>query len=355
LNTGIDFEPDETQQALAGLADEVLTDHGGHVRAREVELEDGLDRKAWESLGDTGLLAAVGSGEGGIVGAAGIASLIGRHVVTVPAWALLTSLSVPGVLNDDVLSGHELVTIGLHENGIPDAGTPATRVTADGTLIGSKPLVPALLESRVAFVSATGTDGPGLYAVDLEGPGVTRRVLRVTDRGAAGHLVLSGAPARFVGDGALLARTEQIATVLTCATLIGLGRAATQGAASYITERQQFGRAIASFQAPVLRLADAHIDLEAMQVTMLQAAWQLDEGRDARSSVAVAKWWAAQGGHRVLHTAQHVHGGIGADIEFPAHRYFLRGKQLIDTLGGAAVQAQRLGAVLAEQAKEAQA
>ena len=118
-----------------------------------------------------------------------------------------------------------------------------------------------------------------------------------------------------------------------------------------MTERQQFGRPIASFQSPVLRLADAHIDLEAMQVTIQQAAWQLDAGQDAAIAVSVAKWWTAGGGHRTLHTAQHLHGGIGADIEFPAHRYFLRGKQLLDTLGGAAAHASRLGADLAAGAR----
>jgi alkylation response protein AidB-like acyl-CoA dehydrogenase len=98
-----------------------------------------------------------------------------------------------------------------------------------------------------------------------------------------------------------------------------------------------------------MRLADAHIDLEAMRVTMLRAAWRLDTGREAAAEASVAKWWAAEGAHRILSTAQHLHGGVGADISYPAHRYFIRGKQLIDTLGGAAVHADRLGGVLAER------
>ena len=84
-----------------------------------------------------------------------------------------------------------------------------------------------------------------------------------------------------------------------------------------------------------LRAADAFIDTEAMRVTMLQAAWQLDAGRDASSDVLVAKWWAAEAGQRVVHNAQHLHGGMGADIDYPIHRYFLWGKQIEDTLGGA--------------------
>ena len=42
----------------------------------------------------------------------------------------------------------------------------------------------------------------------------------------------------------------------------------------------------------------------------------------------VAKWWASDGGQRVVHTTQHLHGGMGADVDYPVHRYFLWGKQI---------------------------
>ena len=61
----------------------------------------------------------------------------------------------------------------------------------------------------------------------------------------------------------------------------------------------------------------------------------------------VAKWWASEGGQRVVHITQHLHGGMGADIDYPVHRYFLWGKQIEDTLGGASAQLARLGRALA--------
>lgn len=350
----MNFALDETQEAMAGLARQVLADHGGHERARRAEAADGFDGTAWRALGATGLLAAVAAGEGGVVGAAQIALEVGRHVVTVPGYALLTALTTVGALGlgfDDqrdeaLLQGADVATVALHEAGVPDATRSATADTA-GSLTGEKPAVPALVQSSVVLVAAAGAEGPGLYAVGTGDPGVEGRVVHTTDRGAAAHLLLDGAAARRVGGLADVVRAEQVATVLACATLVGLGRAATAGAASYISARHQFGRPIASFQAPALRLADAHIDLEAMHVTLLQAAWQLDHGDDAGPAVSVAKWWSAEGGHRILHTAQHLHGGVGADVEYPAHRYFLRGKQLIDTLGGAPVHAERIGAAIA--------
>ena len=48
----------------------------------------------------------------------------------------------------------------------------------------------------------------------------------------------------------------------------------------------------------------------------------------------------------VAHTAQHLHGGIGSDMEYPIHRYFLWAKQVDVTLGGANRQLARLGGQL---------
>jgi acyl-CoA dehydrogenase len=350
----MNFELDETQDALASLAAQVLGQCGGHDRAREVELDSGFDVKAWETLGATGLLSAIADGDGGVVGACLVATALGRDVVTVPGHALLTPLVVSNAVVDAqrrsrLTAGQELLTLALHEVGIPDAAASACLVVGD-TLTGSKPMVSAARESGAVLVAATGADGPGLYLVETAAPGVHIHQVRATDRGSAATLIFEAAPAQQVGDAQLLQRVEQVATLLTCATVLGLARAAIGGAAGYITERKQFGRPIASFQAPVHRLADAYIDLEAMTVTLQQAAWQLDAGRSpagAAAAVATAKWWSATGGHRALHTAQHLHGGLGADIEYPAHRYFLRGKQLLDTYGGSAVQALRLGAAVA--------
>ncbi len=349
----MNFELEETQTAMAELARDVAGDHGGHERARDVESHGGIDRSAWSALGVTGLLAAVWAGDGGVVGATEIADALGREVVSVPAFALLTALMMLGAVDGfDPLrrrrleAGEELVTLALFEEGSTRMSASRTRVQ-DGLVTGHKAVVPAAAESTAAVVAARAAAGPGLFLVEFDDPGVRIVPVRTTDRMSAAHLELQGAKATRIGDGAAVTRAEQVASVLACASVLGLGRRAVQAAARYVSERHQFGRPIASFQSPVLRLADAHIDLEAMQVTLQQAAWQLDAGQEASTAVSVAKWWMATGGHRTLHTAQHVHGGIGADIDFPAHRYFLRGKQLLDTLGGAAAHASRLGAELA--------
>ena len=76
----------------------------------------------------------------------------------------------------------------------------------------------------------------------------------------------------------------------------------------------QFGRQLGSFQGVSMRAADAYIDIQAMRSTMWEAAWRIDNGHSGEKEAAIAKWWACRGGHRVTHTTQHLHGGIGADV-----------------------------------------
>ena len=168
----------------------------------------------------------------------------------------------------------------------------------------------------------------------------------------------------------------------------GVTERALELTAEYARNRVQFGRPIGSFQAVTQRLADAYVDVEAVRLTMWQAAWLLAAGSagsaagaemadaemadaemagaemadaemadaemaDAEmatavaTAVATAKFWAAEAGHRVAHTAVHVHGGLGIDTSYPVHRYFVAAKHHEFALGGATAQLRRIGAVLA--------
>jgi 3-oxocholest-4-en-26-oyl-CoA dehydrogenase beta subunit len=136
--------------------------------------------------------------------------------------------------------------------------------------------------------------------------------------------------------------------VALAAVQLGVAQEALRLTAEYTSQREQFGKPLSTFQGVALRAADAYIDVSAMEVTLWQAAWRLDAGLDATKEVAIAKWWAAEGGERVVHATQHLHGGMGADVDYPIHRYFLWGKQIAGTLGGGSAQLARLGARIAE-------
>ncbi|MEU6256586.1 acyl-CoA dehydrogenase family protein [Streptomyces sp. NPDC047043] len=137
----------------------------------------------------------------------------------------------------------------------------------------------------------------------------------------------------------------------TCALALGLGERVLAMTSEYTGKREQFGFPVATFQAVAVQAADRYIDLRAMEATLWQAAWRIASGASgalpASGDVAVAKIWASEGVRRVVQTAQHLHGGFGADVEYPLHRYHAWAKHLELQLGPAAAHEETLGDLLA--------
>ncbi|MER5356720.1 acyl-CoA dehydrogenase family protein [Streptomyces sp. NPDC002785] len=140
-------------------------------------------------------------------------------------------------------------------------------------------------------------------------------------------------------------------TIGTCALALGLGEAVLTMTSEYTGKREQFGFPIATFQSVAVQTADRYIDLRAMEVTLWQAAWRISTGADgalpAEGDIAVAKIWASDGVRRVVQTAQHLHGGFGADTDYPLHRFHAWAKQIELSLGSAAAHEETLGDLLA--------
>jgi alkylation response protein AidB-like acyl-CoA dehydrogenase len=134
-----------------------------------------------------------------------------------------------------------------------------------------------------------------------------------------------------------------------CMLQAGLCAKALKLTAEYTTGREQFGKPVATFQAVAQRAADAYIDTEGVRLTAYQAAWRLAEGLPAANEVAVAKFWAADGGMRVMLAAQHLHGGIGVDTDYPLHTFTTWTKQIELTLGSATPSLVRLGKAIAAE------
>jgi alkylation response protein AidB-like acyl-CoA dehydrogenase len=201
-------------------------------------------------------------------------------------------------------------------------------------------------------VSATAPAGVGLFQVDRNGDGVRSDAVPVTDRGPAGDLTLDGAIGIAVGapgDG-LLASVLGHARVALSALQLGVTDSVIARTAAYLSSRIQFGRPLGTFQAAQHQMADCYIGAEAMRTTLWQAIDCLDNDRPGGSTelaVRVAKWWADNAGLAAVFAAVHLHGGLGVDVDYPLHRYFLWGKQLAVTLGGRGAGLAQLGALLA--------
>ncbi|MGY8736379.1 MAG: acyl-CoA dehydrogenase family protein, partial [bacterium] len=135
-----------------------------------------------------------------------------------------------------------------------------------------------------------------------------------------------------------------------CNMALGCCEAALAMTAEYSKTRKQFDQPIAMFQSVAHRQADAYIDTQAVRLSALEVAWMISVGRDAREEVAIAKHFAADAGYRVTFSAQHIHGGVGVDREYPVHRYYIYARHIELMLGGSTHHMRRLGKMLAETA-----
>jgi acyl-CoA dehydrogenase len=216
---------------------------------------------------------------------------------------------------------------------------------------GVKSAVPFAALARRILVPATDPDGRVVIVlIDPTETGVTLRPQTATSGQPQSEVELAEVAVTAAD---VLAGPDRGAEVLgwildrtitgLAATALGVSSRALAMSAQYTTGREQFGRPVATFQAVGHRLADAYIDVEAVRLTLWQAAWRLAEGHPAGEETACAKFWAAEAGHRVSHTAVHIHGGVGIDVEHPLHRYFAAAGRLEFALGGATAQLRTLG------------
>ena len=146
----------------------------------------------------------------------------------------------------------------------------------------------------------------------------------------------------------LVAEQRHTTWVALAALQTGILDEGLKRAAAYVSERKQFGRTLGSFQAVSQQAADAYMEVESLRSVYWRSLEDIQEGEDLSVSAAVAKYWVAQAGHKVAHASLHLHGGIGQDLEYPIHRYFLWAKQAERYLGSADVIARELGNTLLE-------
>ncbi len=373
------FQLSEDQQAIGDLAGTILGDLVTNERLRAMERSgEQMATDAWAELAAADLVGIalpeqVGGGGYDILGAALVLEQVGRHVAPVPYLATVVLGAMPiaqfGTPAQHehiraVIAGELLVTAALLEGtGALPPAVPRTEATAerDGWVLhGQKAFVPWGTRADLLLVPArlSRSGGPAdastVFLVRADSPGVSIEALQSTSGEPLAVLHLDGV---HVGVDDVLGEQGGAAEILAwllpraiaavCATAAGVCEGALALLATYTSERKQFDVPIATFQAVAHRAADAYIDTQAVQATARQAAWRLSEDLDADEAVAIAKFWAAEGGQRVVHAAQHLHGGIGVDLDYPLHRYFRAAKMCELTFGGAHEHLERLGARLA--------
>ncbi|MEU7119051.1 acyl-CoA dehydrogenase family protein [Streptomyces zaomyceticus] len=372
----MDFTFTEEQQAAVEAAKAVFSgvtpDAVPSPALTPGAVSEDLDRPLWSRLAAADLLGLVISPEHGGGGLDPVALCLvlresGRVLARVPlletsAVAMTVERYAPRGTSAELLPrvsrGELVLTAASQGRTGHDPAELAVTARRDGTdwiLDGLQTAVPWAHGSDLVAVPAHTTEGGTVLALLPrlhEGVGLTAQYSTSGELLAELRLdsVRLGSADVIDAEGAW-EWLRDLLTTGTCALALGLGEAVLTMTSQYTGKREQFGHPVATFQAVAVQTADRYIDLRAMGATLWQAAWRLTSGAEAAlpaaGDVAVAKIWASEGVRRVVQTAQHLHGGFGADTDYPLHRYHAWAKHLELSLGPAAAHEDALGDLLA--------
>ncbi len=135
----------------------------------------------------------------------------------------------------------------------------------------------------------------------------------------------------------------EVATVALCAEMVGGMQWVLDTTVEYAKTRQQFGRAIGSFQAVQHQCADMLLLTESARSAAYYAAWALTEGDAAASgAVSIAKAYCSDAYREVGNRGVQVHGGIGFTWEHDLQLYYKRSKSSETLFGDATFHRERI-------------
>jgi alkylation response protein AidB-like acyl-CoA dehydrogenase len=370
----MDFQLTQEQRDLKELAAKIFTDLAPAERLPPFEEpQDWFDQALWEELAKSSLLGIgipeeYGGAGMGFLEACVLLEEVGRRLAPAPILPTLIMGAAPIVefgseqqkrsILPGVAKGSQILTAAWMDEGSSDPYAPTTTARRENDtwrITGRKEFVPVARLASKLLVPAQTDAGVSVFIVDRDESGVSLEAQATTTGELEYRVVLESVrvePTAQLGNEANGSKVIRFAVERTlaalCAIELGVAEHALKMTAKYTASRRQFGKPIATFQAVAQRAADAYIDLEAMRLATMQAIWRLASGLDATREISIAKFWAAEGGHRVCYAAQHLHGGIGVDTDYPLHHYYLRSRHIELTLGGAHTHLALLGDRLAE-------
>jgi acyl-CoA dehydrogenase len=211
----------------------------------------------------------------------------------------------------------------------PDAlATRAVRVAGGWRIDGRKWFITGADGAAFAIVMARTTGEPGdrggatMFLVDADNPGmrVGRHIPTLDESLYGGHLEveLDGC---VVADEAVLGEVDEgyryaqvrlgPARMTHCMRWLGIARRAQDIAVGRAVDRKVFGARLADLGMAQAMIADNEIDIAAARGLILQACWELDQGRSAGQSVSIAKTFTAEAVWRVVDRSLQLCGSLG--------------------------------------------
>ena len=337
--------PVAEHEELRAVVRDLLETHAPHDEVRRAaELPDGWSPKLWSLLNEemeVGSLAVPQERGGQGYGVAVLAVVLeeaGRALLPEPL--LLSSVlgvraalaapasAVPEELVQQLVAGSVVATV------VPGGGDPGLTLSSEGAssrVSGGLDRVPLGAVADLVVVTLGPPGRETIHLVDLRPDGVATRTpletLDLTRRQA--RLDLHDAPVHLVADrdeaDALRTELAVLRRIALAAEHVGMVEAMLDMTRTYLGQRHQFGRPLASFQAIKHRLADVLVDLERARSAARYAAAVFDQDPFAAElPAAVASAVCTDAVVRVAHETVQLHGGIGFTWEHPAHYYLRR-------------------------------
>ncbi len=299
----MDFTYTDEQNDIKQLSNKILQEQvtiDSHKKLEE-EMKKGaprFDGRLWATVADAGLLGIALAEEYGGMGFSFMElSLfleeVGRVVAPIPAVpSTISALAIQkfgdkelkAVLGGTV-TGEVILTTAFSEPAVQDALDPAVKATKDGNswkISGVKLCVPYAKLAHLMLVTAATDKGPAVFVVDPKIKGVTINDLIATSFEPQAEVVFDGAVAKAqLGGADAVKYLVEHYTAAVCAHQIGVTDAAMRLTSSYVSEREQFGRKIGTFQAVGHRAANQFIDVGCLRLVTQQAGSMLSEGGEA--------------------------------------------------------------------------
>ena len=371
MNLGVSAEQRELRESVRRF----LAERAPLSRVRELmDTADAMDIGVWRQAADQLGLQGIAIGEeyGGagfsLAEQAIVLEELGGALYTGPylASAVLAATAV-GASEDEgarrdllpgIASGQSVATLAFTEDDGSWASESVRLAAAKNghgwRLDGHKSFVldghgaDLILAVAVTDADSSGPAALSLFAVDGTAAGLRRRVLPTLDQTRRlARCEFSDVPARLIGSPgagrAVLEHTLDVAAIALAAEQLGGAQRALDMAVGYAKVRQQFGRAIGSFQSIKHRCADLLLEVESLRSAVGYAAAAVAEGSGEVPVLAsLVKAYASEVYARVAAENIQIHGGIGFTWEHDAHLYLKRAKASELFLGDGSYHRERL-------------
>ena len=357
----MDLSLNEEQKMIAESAAVFLQEKSTTAQVRKVsETEGGLDRALWQEVVDMGWCSvALPEAAGGMgLGWRELVLLqeqMGYHLACVPffdaviavtpLWKALSQTEQGLPVVERLAASGQICVLGMTVRGeLPAAAT----VTVEGdTLVlnGQWNQVGSGSHADVFLLPATLPCGSlGLLEVSAKAQGLSVQALTTVDATrssanvAAVNVRLTGAAVLVHGDALkkLWVQTRNLSVIGLAAEQVGVADRALNLAVDYTKERQQFGKAVGSFQGVKHRAAQILVKVETARSAVYAAAFIADTAGDATDLTyfaAQARTDAAEAALFSTRESIQLHGGVGFTWEFDPHLFFRRAQAASQRLG----------------------